>query len=192
MSARTTISPLTKNGLLTVPTEMKYKEHKQYRLPHFNYASTGYYFITIVTKNRAPYFGEIREGKMALSWIGTIVQKCWITIPSITSYAKLDAFVVMPNHVHGIILLENPQEPRFDSELKFQPQKKSLSLVVRNFKAAVTAAARALSPRIDVWQSRFYDRIVRNEKELQAIRLYIDNNPMQWEADKDNPENLIM
>ena len=128
---------------------------------------------------------------MVLSPIGALVQKCWLTIPSKTSYAKLDAFVVMPNHLHGIILLENPLEPRFDSGLEFQPQKKSLSLVVRNFKAAVTAAARALSPGIEIWQSRFYDRIVRNEKELQTIKLYIGNNPMQWGADKNNPENLI-
>ena len=187
-----TIRAITHNGTSTFRTGMKYKRHRQYRLPHFNYASTGYYFITIVGKNRFPYFGEIRQAEISLSCIGTIVQNCWLKIPSTAPYAKLDAFVVIPNHIHGIILLQNPQEARFNSQLKFQPQKRSLSMIVRRFKAAVTAAARALSPRIEVWQPRFYDRIIRNEKELQAIRLYINNNPKQWEADKNNPENPVM
>ena len=171
---------------------MKYKQHKQYRLPHFNYATSGYYFTTIVTKNRVPYFGDVHDGKVQLSHLGTIVQKCMTRIPLVTSYAKLDTFVVMPNHVHSIFLLENPYEIRLDSDSKFQPQKRSLSLVVRNFKAAVTTAARAVSPGIEVWQSRFYDRIVRNERELTAMRSYIENNPMRWEADKSNSENLKM
>jgi len=189
-----TICALRRNGLSTVPTEMKYKQHKQYRLPHYNYASSGYYFITIVSKHRAHYFGEIVEGKMVLSPIGATVQKCWMMIPSITLYAKVDAFVVMPDHVHGIILLENEPEilSNLESVSKFQPQIRSLSIVVRSFKAAVTRAARQLSPGIEVWQSRFHDRIVRNEKELQAVRRYIDNNPMRWEADKNNSENLKM
>jgi REP element-mobilizing transposase RayT len=151
---------------------MEYKQHKQYRLPHFNYASTGHYFITIVAKNRLSYFGETSEGKMVLSPIGALVQKCWLTIPSKTSYAKLDAFVVMPNHLHGIILLENPLEPRFDSGLEFQPQKKSLSLVVRNFKAAVTAAAHALSPGIEIWQ---FTSSMRKCNALKELTLYLEH-----------------
>ena len=126
--------------------------------------------------------------------MGVIVHKCWMMIPSITSYATVDAFVVMPDHVHGILRLDSQREilANFERVRTFQPQKRSVSIVVRSFKAAVTRAARELSPGIEVWQSRFYDRIVRNEKELQAVRGYIENNPMQWETDNNNSVHLKM
>lgn len=175
-----------------VPICMNYKQVKQFRLPYFNYASTGYYFVTICTKNRMHYFGQVEKGKMQLSSLGTIADQCWGNISISAPYVILDAYKIMPNHLHGILLIDNPVQEQYLKEKKFQPQKDSLSIFIRNFKAAVTTRAREIHPKIQLWQSRFFDRIIRNEKELNAVRKYIDDNPMQWEQDKNNPENLLM
>jgi putative transposase len=100
----------------------------------------------------------------------------------------------MPNHLHGIIVINNPQEPRTLEKKEFIVNGKSISNVVRNFKTAVTTKIRKLyqDPEYIVWQSRFFDRKIRNEKELNAIRNYIVYNPMKWEAEKNNPGNLLM
>jgi len=170
----------------------RYKLHKQFRLPYYNYSSTGLYFITICTKNRNPLFGNIRDGHIIPSDIGKIAIECWENIPFKSPYASVDSFVTMPDHIHGIICINNPDNDKFLKEKIFQPAKRSLSIAVRSFKSAVTLQSRAIYPDIDIWQKRFFDRIIRNEKELNAIRTYIENNPMQWEADKNNPENIMM
>ncbi|MFA6540527.1 MAG: transposase [Bacteroidota bacterium] len=171
---------------------MKYKQHKQYRLPYYNYASSGIYFVTICTKNREELLGSIQNHKTQLSKIGSIVNECLVNIPVKWRYIHLDEFVIMPNHIHGLLVIDNPGEGREIKEIKFYPQKKSLSFIVRNFKAIVTLLVRKDLPGADIWQSRFYDRIVRNEKELNNIRLYIQNNPIRWETDRNNTENLLM
>ncbi|MDD8017683.1 MAG: hypothetical protein PHP42_04865 [Bacteroidota bacterium] len=171
---------------------MNYKIHKQYRLPYYNYASTGLYFVTICAHNRECIFGNIEKGKMNLSLVGEIAEQCWNNIPSSSPYAAIDSFTVMPNHVHGIIAIENDEENREILDMKFQPAKKSLSIVVRNFKAAVSIRAREQFPGIKIRQSRFYDRIIRDERELNAIRKYIENNIIRWEEDKNSPNNLMM
>lgn len=108
------------------------------------------------------------------------------------SYMRMDEFVIRPNHVHAIVFINNPENERTLSEKKFQPEKHSLSLVIRNFKSTVTLLVRRNMGMIDIWQPQIYDRIVRNEYELNRIRTYIHNNPAQWEMDKDNPESLLM
>lgn len=171
---------------------MNFKRHKQYRLPYFNYSSSAYYFVTICSNNRKEIFGEVDNGEVTLSSIGAVVHERWINIPIVAPYVELDIFQVMPNHFHGILFLNNPDEPADIEEKKFQPQRNSLSIVVRNFKAAATARARQLYPKITIWQSRFFDRIIREEKELQRIRKYILDNPLQWEIVRNNTENLLM
>ncbi len=156
---------------------MRYTTHKQIRLPYYNYASSAYYFITICTKNRVPLFGSIVDGIVELSWIGEIVDRCWKYIPTSAPYAIIDASVIMPDHFHGIVYINNPEEKNSISEKAFKPQKRSLSIVIRNFKSAVVAQARKTDPAIVVWQNRFYDHIIRNEQSLQNIRNYIANNP---------------
>ena len=169
-----------------------FKLRKQYRLPKYNYANAGYYFVTICTKDRLHLFGEINNGAMVLSSLGKITHEYWLQIPIHAPYAKCDTFIVMPNHVHGIILIEHSAEEILNDDKILRPQKHSLSMVVRNFKSAVTTHVRKFSSGINVWQSRFYDRIVRNERELIAIRKYIEDNPLQWEVDKNKEENLLM
>jgi putative transposase len=171
---------------------VRYKRYKQYRLPYFNYASTAYYFVTICTKDRQHCFGAVRSGETELSEMGKIVRKCLTDLSLKLSFVEVDEFVIMPNHVHAIIFINNPKKERAIKEKKFQPEKRSLSLVIRNFKSTVTLLARRSIGMLDVWQPRFYDHIIRNDDELNRIRTYIRNNPAQWDMDKNNPENLLM
>ena len=171
---------------------MRFKEKKQYRLPYYNYASSGLYFVTICAKNREIIFGDISNGVMKLSKNGSLILECLNNLPKKLSYLLIDEFVIMPNHIHVIFVINNPDEKREIDKKKFQIKKKSLSLVVRNFKSTVTLLSRKIESDVEIWQSRFYDRIIRNEKELIAIRNYIANNPEQWEEDKNNLDNLMM
>ncbi|MFZ4622478.1 MAG: transposase [Bacteroidota bacterium] len=164
---------------------MNYKIKKQYRLPHFNYARSGYYFVTICSCHRKEIFSKIHEGKVVLTEIGDIIDRSWKYIPTSSPFASLDEFVIMPDHVHGIILIDNPNESDV-ADIKFEMRKRTLSVVVRTFKAAATANARKIHPAIDLWQPRFFDRIIRNHEELQRIRKYILDNPLRWEVDRNN------
>ncbi|MEW5798442.1 MAG: transposase [Bacteroidota bacterium] len=170
----------------------RFKDHKQFRLPYFNYASTGLYFVTICAKNRVHYFGKIVHGKMELSSIGMIADEYWKLIPKKAPFAQLDSYIVMPNHVHGIIAINNPNERSFLEKKELKIKAHSVSTIIKGYKAAVTMKCRETDKSTQIWQSRFYDRIIRNEKELHAIRMYIVNNPLHWEMDKNNPENLMM
>ncbi|MBN2015787.1 transposase [Candidatus Dojkabacteria bacterium] len=190
-----------------------YKLEKQFRLKNYDYSSSGYYFVTICTANRKHFFGEVKDQKMNLTTLGKMVQKCWVDIPNHFSYTRLDTYVVMPNHLHGIIIIDRcrrdrmnlgrdgiysiptgllPHDP-FDKSrmvekkiVELQPQKKSLSIIVRVFKAAVTKWSRENDWEYRVWQSRFHDRIIRDEDELDRIREYIENNSLNWDEDRNN------
>jgi putative transposase len=171
---------------------MNYKRHKQYRLPYFNYASTGLYFVTICSHHRKNIFGTVVNRKVILSKIGLCIFDCINNLPLKLSYVTLDEFVIMPNHLHAIIQIVNPNIDRTLHEKRFQPEKASLSIIIRNFKSTVTLLTRRDLAEAKVWQPRFHDRIIRNERELHSIRKYIQDNPMQWEEDRNNPENLMM
>ena len=171
---------------------LRFGRYKQYRLPYFNYASNAYYFVTICTKDRQHYFGGIRNGAIELSDTGKIVQRCLTELPKKMSYVTVDEFVIMPNHVHAIVFINNPEEKRTIRTKQFQPAKRSLSLVIRNFKSTATLLARWETSLMNIWQPRFYDHIVRNEDELNRIRTYIRNNPVQGKLDRNDSENLSM
>jgi putative transposase len=164
---------------------MKYKTKKQYRLPYYNYARSGYYFVTICSYNKNEIFSSILDGTVVLTDIGKTIERSWEYIPTSSPFASLDEYIIMPDHLHGIILIDNPNE-NDTAEVKFEMRKRTLSVVIRTFKAAATASARKIYPGIDLWQPRFFDRIIRNEHELQRIRKYIVDNPRQWEADRNN------
>jgi REP-associated tyrosine transposase len=165
---------------------MKYKQHKQYRLPDFNYAGEGEYFVTICTHNRKQYFGKIKNSEMILNRIGKIAENLWNEIPSKFQHVSTDIYQVMPNHFHGIIIINEEnfinEIPTFKSGIKNNPMElKSISLgrIIRWFKGRVTFDARKRNLGFK-WQSRFHDRIIRDEKEFYFIREYIINNPVNW------------
>lgn len=176
---------------------MSYKLQKQYRLKDYDYSSDGFYFVTICTEDREEYFGRIKNYKTWLSQMGQIAQKYWLEIPDHFPFVKLDEFVVMPNHIHGIIVIDNSvgtQNFAFlqienEYQNKFGPQSKNLSSIIRGFKIGVTKYAKNNNIYF-AWQSRFHDHIIRNEQELNRIRHYIILNPEKWETDRNNPDNF--
>lgn len=166
------------------------KNKKQYRLPDFDYSGDGEYFVTICTADRKPYFGKIENGKIILSPIGKIVEKIWNEIQDNFENIRLDTHQVMPEHFHGIIIIKESnthkhlinQMPTFKSSIKNNPMElKTITLgrIIRWFKGLVRFEAKKINPDFR-WQSRFHDRIIRDEKEYYFISEYIMNNPINW------------
>ena len=207
------------------------------RLLEYDYSSDGAYFITICTKTREHFFGKIIEGVIQLSEMGKIVADEWQKTEKIRKNITLGEWVVMPNHFHGILIVDNKNNPRRDVLVKrlqtkredinktliyqqtylkknktkhmcpngdvlpkrlykndnehngknlkmskISPTKNSISVAIRFFKRQTTIRLRKLNP-LFVWQSRFHDHIIRNDKEFKKISEYIKENPMKWEND---------
>jgi len=154
------------------------------RLSNWDYSNNGYYFVTICTKERKHYFGEIANNKMKLSKIGEIAKYHWFEIPKHFSFIELDEFIIMPNHVHGIIII-NVNNRRDGACPVSTERKNTLGNIVGSFKSVVTKYANNQNIPFS-WQTRFYDQIIRNEKSFYYIRQYIRDNPMNWETDRNN------
>ena len=139
----------------------------------------GAYFVTICTKKNRHYFGEIESGEMRLNEIGRFAEECIAKIPEIHPEFVMERWVVMPNHVHILLLSYKPDD------LCAVNHYSSLARVVQAFKSVVTKYANRNGIKFS-WQSRFHDRIVRNRHELQAIERYIVENVQNWETDRNN------
>lgn len=173
---------------------------KSIRLKGHDYGEPGNYFVTICTKDRKHYFGEILDYKIQLSKIGEVVFNEWMNTQNIRQDVKIGEFVIMPNHIHGIISIvenvgigcanppSNSEENSKESILnpkpihKFGPQSNNLFLIIGGFKGAVTKKL----GRDSIWQSRFYDHIIRNQESHNKIYDYIKNNPYNWQFDIEN------
>ncbi|MBI4977152.1 MAG: hypothetical protein HZC28_06690 [Spirochaetes bacterium] len=169
------------------------------RLAGYDYSQPGAYFVTICTGQRMPYFGEIVDGKMIPSDIGSVTRDEWHKTPAIRPDMNitLDAFVLMPDHIHGIIIIgENsynnvavgigrrathraPTDTHGVAVNSFSPQSKNLASIIRGFKSAVTQFARIHAIEF-CWQPRFYDHIIRDDDECNRVRQYIEDNPRRW------------
>lgn len=191
---------------------MKYDPSKHHRrstrLQGYDYSQAGAYVITVVTQDRAHLFGEVVGDEMVLNEYGQIVLDEWQASAGIRKEIELDAFVVMPNHMHGIVVIVDdvvgasggrpdvvtqhgrppangrpPVAPTANG-----PKPKSLGAMVAGYKSAVTRRINALREMKDapVWQRNYHDRIIRNERELNAFRKYIEENPLQWALDQEN------
>jgi REP element-mobilizing transposase RayT len=172
------------------------------RLKGYDYSSEGAYFITICAKDRECLFGEIVDEKMVLNDLGKIAFDEWQKTEEIRKNILVDEFVVMPNHLHGILMINETKgrdvlaKRLYGGEhknmSKISPSKNSISVIIRFFKRQITKYARKNTNIFTVWQSNYYDRIVRNEDELNRIREYILQNPAKWENDRNNAENIFM
>ncbi|VEP13481.1 conserved hypothetical protein [Hyella patelloides LEGE 07179] len=169
------------------------------RCPNWDYTSDGYYFVTICTHKRQCFFGNVNAGKMELSDIGFIIAQEWQKTPQIRSNVQLDEWVVMPNHLHGIIIINKPVEtfrrnvstinenvPN-NNQNKSRLKPNSLGSIIGQFKSVCTKQIRKMGFTDFRWQTRFHDHIIRDEESLSRIRQYIINNPAKWELDKNNP-----
>ena len=167
------------------------------RLPAYDYTSAGAYFVTVVTADRACTFGHVADDVVRLTEIGRIVEDEWFRTADIRDSVELDAFVVMPNHLHGVLwILDKPGSPtagtppRAPTGHKFgQPVSRSLSTIINNFKGRVTTRVRGLTVIADqtIWQRGYYYHVIRSEESLQKIREYIIANPRLWDEDEENP-----
>ena len=159
---------------------------KTIRLKEYDYAQPGEYFITICTYEKEDTFGEIVADEMRLSQEGRIAQQCWRQIPSHFEDVELDEFVVMPNHIHGIIILnDHGRDVQLNVPTRLSPKKGSLSVIIRTYKAAVTTECRRKGLYDFRWQSRFYEHIIRGNKDLNNIRDYITGNVLKWASDSE-------
>jgi REP element-mobilizing transposase RayT len=188
---------------ISVPEKFKGKYRiESARLKYWDYSADGGYFITIVTKDRECFFGEIVDGEMKLSEMGLIAEKYWTGMTKIYDNLIIDEFVIMPNHTHMVLFIENknptPVETRRGASLpppfaqnvwmtnKFGPLiKKSVSSIINHYKGQVTKYAKHHQITF-TWQPRYHDRVIRSESELNRIREYISNNPAQWKTDRNN------
>ena len=161
----------------TVRMPIRYQRKNSLRKPGYDYRMPGYYFVTIDTYEKECLFGDVQNGKMILNEPGTVASHHWLQIPKHHPTVQLDEYIVMPNHLHGIIVLKgNPIDILTEQETgNFQPQKKSLSLFIRTYKAAVTRNIHRKFPSSPerIWHRSFHDRIIRNPNELEQVRRYI-------------------
>lgn len=171
------------------------RDRKHIRLRNFDYASDGWYFVTICTQNRESYFGEINDQQMVLTGIGEIARQLWTEIPVHFPMAELGEFVVMPNHVHGIIGIHrtavacnSPTACNIPTKNQYMatisPKPGTLSAMIRSYKSAVTKRCHDNHISNFGWQSRFHDHIIRNQDEFDRIEKYIMENVANWEEDK--------
>jgi len=169
------------------------------RLQNWDYSTPSYYFVTLCTYNRANFFGDIVNGELRHSPAGEIVAEEWIKTESIRPNIKMDAWVVMPNHVHSIIIITHrlvETARRAVSTCDISPKSRlkpnTLGSIVGQIKIQCTKRIRAAGiPEFD-WQERFWDTILWDEKTLANVQLYIQNNPAQWDQDREKPPDLWM
>ncbi len=172
------------------------------RLPDYDYSSPGAYFVTAVVRGREPLFGAVVDGKMRLNALGEIVWEVWRALPQRYPQLELDEAIVMPDHFHGILWIvdkstdlvssvgaihELPQ-PREREPSRQKRRRMLLSLVMGYFKMNTAKRINLLrgTPGVRVWQRGYYDRVIRNEEALTAIRRYIRYNPLRWEERRQN------
>ncbi|MCB1191744.1 MAG: transposase [Leptospiraceae bacterium] len=151
------------------------KNRKLVRLKNWNYSNFGYYFITFVTKYRIPWFGKLKNGIMVLSDYGKIANELWMEIPNHISDVVLDEFIIMPEHIHGILFI--PSESLSQVDVKRNLEK--IPVAIGSFKSAVSRKIRLLGQTDFQWQKSYHDRIIRDEFALSNIRNYIINNPIR-------------
>ncbi|MBS9783796.1 transposase [Candidatus Gracilibacteria bacterium] len=205
--------------------KLSHPNRKKMRLENYDYSQNGYYFVTICTKARECFFGEIRDGKMILNEYGKIAEKEILQTEKIRKEIKIDIFVIMPNHLHLVVVIDNgfydvekqlqgngkeqlegfvdgnhgrerlqsfpTRTYYFDERGAIGLQGNNLSSIIRSIKSSITREIRKKYEDFQFgWQKSFYDVIIRNEDQLLKTREYIENNPLKWELDKDNPENI--
>jgi putative transposase len=147
------------------------------RLKDYDYASIGTYFVTVCTADRWHLFGEVIDGRMDPSSRGRLVEECWLDLPNHYAGLVLDAFVLMPNHVHAIIVI-----------LDIEADRPSLSEIMRAFKSFTSRRINEVhgTPGAPVWQRGYYEHIVRDATDLEAITRYTIENPGRWSEDREN------
>jgi putative transposase len=172
------------------------RRRKILRLRDYDYSQNGAYFITVCVHHRQFLFGHFKEGKLHINKFGRIVQECWSELPSHYPDIQLDNFIVMPNHIHGIVIFDSNARaglrpaPTAHGTRPNCKTEKSLFEIVGSFKAfssRLINRARKM-PGASVWQRGYYEHVIRNESDLEETIYYINSNPDKWQSDRENPD----
>ena len=178
------------------------KHHRRStRLKGYDYSQPGVYYITICTHERRKLFGDIIDGEMRLNELGKVAEWVWEALPQYFPSIDIDQFVIMPNHLHGILVLSGaftnvhmpyPGTSRDGTSMQALPMPMSspapmLGQIIRKFKALTSYYLHAAGAAEFAWQERYHEHVVRNDSDLKRIREYIVNNPAQWAEDDLNP-----
>lgn len=179
------------------------------RLRAYDYTQAGAYFVTICTHGRECLLGNVVDGSVQLSTLGCIVERAWRSLARDFANMAPDAFVVMPNHLHGIVVITQGRGEASSSEKLPTPERDasplrrparpagtvagSLGAMVQNFKSMSTRRINTLrgTPGVPVWQRNYYERVIRSEEELSRVRQYITQNPTRWATDEENPVRVL-
>ncbi|MDB9436973.1 transposase [Dolichospermum lemmermannii CS-548] len=200
-----------------MPYNSNIHHRRSIRLKVYDYTQQGAYFVTICTHQRNCLFGEIVDGEIKLNTNGEIARDSWLSIPRHFKNVELDEFVIMPNHLHGIIIIESSevagealanqdfsQQQNLSSQC-FAPtvytgetvkingtKPQSLAAITQNYKSVSTRQINRMNKAKGnvIWQRNYYEHIIRNEEALNNIREYIVNNPINWVKDQENPANF--
>lgn len=181
-----------------MPYDPEKHDRRSIRLKDYDYAQSGGYFVTICTQGWKCLFGKVVDEEMRLGQYGHMVQTCWEALPGRYTHIMLDAFVVMPNHMHGILIITDPNisavgagSPRPYSTESTQRDEEPLRLhtlgqMVAYFKYQSTKHINQMrrTPGTKVWQRNYWERIIRGGDEMDRMRQYIDENPARWYGDR--------
>lgn len=186
------------------------KQRQSIRLKNYDYSQSGLYFVTICTQNRECLFGDVVDGKIKLNNIGLLINKYWKKLTD-KFPIELDEYVVMPNHMHGIIIIKqtkivgvsfmkpeikmaitksNRHMGLMNQKTGLINQTPTLGLIIRYFKSKCTYEMHKNGFNNDLWQRNYYEHIIRTENDLNKIRMYISENPNIWDRDRNNPINI--
>src|SRR3972149_140237 len=169
----------------------EHRDRQKNRLTGYDYAQDGLYFVTICVKNRVECFGDVQDDRMLLNKKGYIVHRQWLWLSKQYQYIKLDAFIVMPNHFHGVIIIDQRRDRSRPVPTDAARRVKSLSELIGAFKTTSSKKIHQNGLLNFAWQRSFYDNIIRDEQALHNIREYIKQNPANWSRDRNNPLNFI-
>lgn len=170
-----------------MPYDPERHHRRSIRLKDYDYRAEGAYFVTLCVQDRVCLFGEIGQDAMHLNAIRQAVEECWHWLPQRYPYVVRDEWVVMPNHLHGILVIteDDPIPQHGTGNSKPAIKRKTLGRLIGAFKTVSTKQVNVLrgTPAARLWQRDFYDRVIRNERELNTIRDYIYFNPANWRSD---------
>ena len=193
--------PFVESEVESMSFDRTLHHRRSLRLKEYDYSWAGWYYVTICTKQRVRVLGKIHDDSVKLSAVGEIVQKCWTCLTSDFHTVELDEYVIMPNHLHGIIILgdsprrglinQTPTQEKSEGywQLMKNPDLK-VGKIMRHFKAKASKLIHDAGFGSFAWQRNYHDHIIRNDADLTRIRQYIRNNPLKWALDEENPDHI--
>lgn len=173
-----------------MPYDPDHHHRRSIRLESYDYTQDGAYFVTICTYQRECIFGDIVDGEMQINNLGQVVQEEWLRTGE-RANVELDIFIVMPNHVHGVLFLITDDEPHSPQSAYAHPITGSLGTIVGAFKSAAARRINQLrdTPGAPVWQRNYFEHVIRDQAGYEYITRYVQHNAAIWAYDRLHPES---